>query len=147
MNYRDLFVGLDVQVPLLDGRQVTYVNLDNAASTPSLRHVADCVQNFLGYYSSVHRGMGFKSQVSTHAYEQARLATLQFVGADPRDHICIFGKNATEAINRLSRRFPFTDDKNIILVSMMEHHSNDLPWRAVGRVVHVQLTPDGCLDE
>ncbi len=147
MNYRDLFVGLDVQVPLLDGRQVTYVNLDNAASTPSLRHVADCVQNFLGYYSSVHRGMGFKSQVSTHAYEQARLATLQFVGADPRDHICIFGKNATEAINRLSRRFPFTDDKNIILVSMMEHHSNDLPWRAVGRVVHVHLTPDGCLDE
>ncbi len=146
MRYRDLFVGLDVQVPVLDGRKVPYINLDNAASTPSFQHVARCVQEFLGFYSSVHRGMGFKSQISTHAYEEARLAAMRFVGANSQDHTCIFGKNATEAINRLSRRFPFSDDRNVILISMMEHHSNDLPWRAVGKVVHIRLTPDGCLD-
>ena len=57
-----------------------YINLDNAASTPSLRAVQEAVNNFLPYYSSVHRGTGFKSQLSTHAYEQARQAVLRFCG-------------------------------------------------------------------
>ena len=52
--------------------------------------------------------MGFKSQVSTHAYEAARAAVLDFVGADPRADVCVFGKNTTEAINKLAARFPFT---------------------------------------
>ena len=58
-------VGLDQRVPLLDGRLVRYINLDNAASTPPLQEVLDAIQQFLPYYSSVHRGAGFKSRVST----------------------------------------------------------------------------------
>ena len=53
----------------LDGRLVPYINLDNAASTPPLQDVLDAVQQFLPYYSSVHRGAGFKSRVSTAAYD------------------------------------------------------------------------------
>ena len=60
-NYSHLFSGVDAVVPLLDGSKRKYVNLDNAASTPALNSVQDAVNNFLTYYSSVHRGTGFKS--------------------------------------------------------------------------------------
>ncbi len=68
-NYRHLFVGLDTAVPLYNGKQQPYINLDNAASTPPLSNVQAAVNAFLPFYSSVHRGTGFKSQLSTHAYE------------------------------------------------------------------------------
>lgn len=146
-SYRDLFVGLDSEVPLLDGSCRCYINLDNAASTPPLLVVQQAVNHFLTYYSSVHRGTGFKSQLATHAYEEARQVVLDFVGADPAEHVCIFTKNTTESINKLARRFPFTPQRNVVLVSLMEHHSNDLPWRAVAETVHVAALPDGRLDE
>lgn len=146
-NYRHLFVGLNAIVPLLDGSSRVYINFDNAASTPALLAVQQAVDNFLVYYSSVHRGTGFKSQLSTHAYEQARQVVLDFVGASESDHTCIFGKNTTEAVNKLARRFPFTQQRNVVITSGMEHHSNDLPWRAVAKTVHAPLTPDGRLDE
>ena len=146
-GYRHLFVGLDVDTPLLDGSHRPYINLDNAASTPALIAAQHAVDDFLCFYSSVHRGTGFKSQLATHAYEQARQITMRFVGADPETHTCIFGKNTTEAINKLARRFPLSPQKDVILTSGMEHHSNDLPWRAVAHTVHVGLTSDGRLDE
>jgi selenocysteine lyase/cysteine desulfurase len=146
-DYRSLFIGLDAEIPLFDGTCRCYINLDNAASTPPLKAVQHTVDGFLMYYSSVHRGTGFKSQISTHAYEQARQIVSRFIGADPATHTCIFGKNTTEAINKLARRFPFTADRNIVITTGMEHHSNDLPWRAVTDILHVGLTPDGRLDE
>lgn len=145
--YRALFTGIEEQVPLLGGGSATYVNLDNGASTPALQHVQTCVNEFLRYYSSVHRGTGFKSQLATHAYESARRQIIAFVGADPAEHVCIFGKNTTEAINKLARRYPFTAKRNVVLTTSMEHHSNDLPWRAVAKVVHIRSLPDGRLDE
>jgi cysteine desulfurase/selenocysteine lyase len=145
-DYRPLFVGLDVLCPLLDGSTRCYTNLDNAASTPPLKAVQNAVDDFLIYYSSIHRGTGFKSQLSTHAYEQSRQVVMNFVGANPADHTCIFGKNTTEAINKLAHRFPLQGKRNIILTSGLEHHSNDLPWRAIGRVIHTALTPEGQID-
>jgi cysteine desulfurase/selenocysteine lyase len=146
-DFRSLFVGLDILCPLLDGSRRCYTNLDNAASTPALKAVQHSVDDFLVYYSSVHRGTGFKSQLSTHAYEQARQIVMRFVGADPNVHTCIFGKNTTEAINKLAHRLTIQGDRNIVLTSGMEHHSNDLPWRAAAQVIHARLTQDGRLDE
>jgi cysteine desulfurase/selenocysteine lyase len=146
-DYRSLFLGLDAPVPLLNGDSRAYINLDNAASTPSLRAVKKAIDDFLPYYSSVHRGSGFKSQVSTHAYDQSRQAVLRFLGADADTYTCIFGKNTTEAINMLAHRYHFTGNGDVVLVSGMEHHSNDLPWRGVAKVVHVASLPDGRLDE
>src|SRR5512136_1514858 len=100
LNLRDRIVGIDRKVPLLDGSQVTYVNLDNAASTPALKDVAEAVERFLPYYASVHRGTGFKSRLSTVAYDQAHQIVGRFVGADLRSNTVIFGKNTTEAINK-----------------------------------------------
>ena len=146
-NYASFFIGVNEEVPTVSGKHLRYINLDNAASTPPLISVQKAVNNFMNYYSSVHRGSGFKSQLSTHLYEDARQRTMRFVGADPQSHTCIFGKNTTEAINKLAHRFPFTAQRNVVVTSGMEHHSNDLPWRSVAQVVHVQLTPDGRLDE
>lgn len=147
-SFRELIVGADTLVPLLDGRKMAYINLDNAASTPSMLPVQQAVDRFLKYYSSVHRGTGFKSQLSTHFYEEARQTVMRFVGANAKDHACIFSKNSTESINKLARRFPFSPGRDVILLSTMEHHSNDLPWRAAAKtVVHLKLHPDGRLDE
>ena len=145
-NVREQIVGVDAQVPLLDGSQRQYVNLDNAASTPALRPVHDKVNEFMTWYSSVHRGTGFKSQIATEAYELAHDIVGCFVGADLRTNTVIFGKNTTEAINKLARRLPLERD-DVVLCSLMEHHSNDLPWRLQARLIHVAVNDDGSLDE
>jgi cysteine desulfurase/selenocysteine lyase len=146
LDYRNLF-SVDQLAPRLDGNLGPYINFDNAASTPPLKAVEAALDAFMPWYSSVHRGNGFKSRLATHAYERARQVTLGFVGADPSTHVCIFGKNTTEATNKLARRFPFQPGRDVVLVSQMEHHSNDLPYRPVAKVVHVHLLPTGELDE
>ncbi len=143
---RERIVGIDRRVPVLDGSLRPYVNLDNAASTPVLCEVLETVNCFMEWYSPVHRGTGFKSRVATQAYEDARGIVAAFVGANLRDHAVIFGKNATEAINKLSYRLPLRPN-DVVLVSLLEHHSNDLPWRARARVKHIGTDAQGRLDE
>jgi selenocysteine lyase/cysteine desulfurase len=145
-SVRAQIVGIDVQVPLLGGTHRPYVYLDNAASTPALRPVYDKVNEFMIWYSSVHRGAGFKSHIATRAYELAHEVVGCFVGADLDTNTVIFGKNTTEAINKLAHRFPLEPD-DVVLSSLMEHHSNDLPWRQRARVYHIGVRDDGSLDE
>ena len=139
-------VGADTTVPVLGGGQRRYVNLDNAASTPALACVRDTVVEFLGWYSNVHRGTGYKSRLSSWAFERARSRVERFVGADPKHEVVIFCKNATEAINRLAHRLPFREG-DVVLTTVMEHHSNELPWRRAAKVVHVGVLADGRVDE
>lgn len=143
---RQQIVGFGKKVPLLDGQLQPYVSLDNGASTPSFRPVQRKVDEFLEWYSSVHRGAGFKSQLSTWAYEEAREIILRFVGADPQHDTVIFGKNATEALNKLAHRYRARGER--VLSTVMEHHSNLITWRADdGLVDYVDIQPDGRLDE
>jgi selenocysteine lyase/cysteine desulfurase len=143
---REDFVGVGARVPLLGGAHHKYVNFDNAASTPALRPVFDTVNRFMHCYSSVHRGTGFKSQVSTWAYERAHEIVCEFLGADPEAQTVIFGKNSTEALNKLAHRLMF-DERDVVLTTVMEHHSNDLPWRDVAEVKHIRVNSEGALDE
>ncbi len=106
-NFRSNIVGINSQVPVLSGTHLTYINFDNAASTPSLVQVNQTIQDFLGWYSSVHRGSGYKSMISTHAYEEARTIVLSFLGGDHHKDTVIFLKNTTEAINKMANRFVF----------------------------------------
>jgi cysteine desulfurase/selenocysteine lyase len=145
-NVREHIVGVGAQAPLLDGSHRQYVNFDNAASTPTLRPVYDKVNEFMTWYSSVHRGTGFKSQIATEAYDLAHDLVGCFVRANLETNAVIFGKNTTEAINKLARRFPLERD-DVVLVSVMEHHSNDLPWRQRARLYHIAVNDDGTLDE
>ena len=143
---RQRIVGIDTQVPLLDGRRSGYIFLDNAASTPVIREVLDSINDFMPWYSSVHRGSGLKSQVATAAYEEAREIVGKFFGANSRDHVVIFGKNTTEAINKLSYRLGLTK-KDTVIISWLEHHSNDLPWRKTATVERVGTDEQGKLIE
>jgi selenocysteine lyase/cysteine desulfurase len=146
-NVRDSIVGLDKHVPLFNGRQVRYVNLDNAATTPPLVPVLDCFHRFFELYASVHRGSGFKSLVSTHIYERCRKTVGEFIGADPSYHTLIFTPNATYALNKLAARLNPPSD-GVVLCTLMEHHSNLLPWRRLGcRVEYAGIQrKDGSLD-
>jgi cysteine desulfurase / selenocysteine lyase len=143
---RDEIVGIDEPAPVLDGRWVPYVNLDNAATTPALRSVVEAVADLLPIYGSVHRGTGYKSRVTTAAYERAREVVGAFVGADPDRDVVVFGKNTTDAVNLLAASLP-VEPGSVVLTTLLEHHSNDLPWRDRAQVHHVGVRPDGTLDE
>lgn len=146
LGIRQRIVGIDHKVPLLDGSLTSYVNLDNAASTPPMQDVLEAVEAFMPYYSSVHRGTGFKSRLSTLAYDRAHQVIAEFVGANPETQAVIFGKNTTEAINKLAYRLQLPPDA-VVVTTQMEHHSDDLPWRPKAKTIHVGVTPEGRLDE
>ncbi len=118
-------VGADQRVPLVTGHTTRFVNLDVAASAPALSAVNDRVQQALAWYSSVHRGAGYLSQVSTSAYESARESVRDFVGGRPED-VVVFTRNTTDSLNLLAGAVPAGA---AVLVLDIEHHANLLPWR------------------
>lgn len=142
---RAQIVGLDTPLPRHHGAPAPAINLDNAATTPPLRAAQAAVERFLAVYGSVHRGAGLRSQLASAAYEQAREVVGRFVGARPGQHQTIFTRNTTEALNLLARRLELAPGQ-LIISTELEHHSNDLPWRAVAPVLHVRATPAGGLD-
>lgn len=144
-DLREEIVGIHSCVPLLNGTEREYIFLDNAASTPTFHRVLRRIEEFMPWYSGVNRGTGFKSLVATEAYERAHRIAGEFVGADLRSNQVIFTKNTTEATNKLARRFQFAAG-DVVITTGMEHHSNDLPWRNVARVVHVAVGESGYLD-
>ena len=144
-NYlKKMIVGGDTKIPLSNGTYVSAINFDNAATTPPLLSVLDEVNHFAPWYSSIHRGTGYKSHLSSNAYECSREVVKNFVKAD-KDSIVIFVKNTTEAINKLSHRLWDPRKKTVILSSNMEHHSNDLPWRNKFKVDYINLDEHGRL--
>ncbi|NLX62783.1 MAG: aminotransferase class V-fold PLP-dependent enzyme [Tissierellia bacterium] len=143
--YRKYVHGLNTLVPIEGNRRVPYINFDNAATTPPFKAVMKRINSFSHYYSSVHRGTGYKSIVSSLHYDNARDIVLDFVGADPQFYTAIFVKNTTEAINKLSYRLKDEIKDGIVLSTYMEHHSNDLPWRYKYRVDYVEVDERGRL--
>jgi selenocysteine lyase/cysteine desulfurase len=116
-------VGADLRVPLVTGGDAPYANLDLAASAPALEDVAAHVARLLPYYSSVHRGAGYASQVSTGVLESARGEVGAFLGARP-DDVVVFTRNTTDALNLLAGAVP-----GEVVCLDVEHHANLLPWR------------------
>ena len=95
-------------VPTLDGA-VDYANFDHAASTPALVSVKKAVDTALRTYSSVHRGNGWASRVTSAWYEQARAEVRSFVGAREGDEV-VFTRNSTDSFNLLARCLPRGDE-------------------------------------
>jgi cysteine desulfurase / selenocysteine lyase len=135
-------VGADMQVPVRSGEMKRYRFLDNGASTPMLTCVADVVNESLRWYSSVHRGSGFKSKLSTHAYEEARHVIETFAGMEDDGTVAILCRNTTEALNILAHRLGLEPD-DVVITTVMEHHSDLLPWRSRARVVYVGADDKG----
>ena len=139
-------VGDGILVPCVDGSQQPYLNLDAAASTNALPVVADAVQEFLPWYSSVHRGAGYKSRRATAAYEDARRSALAFAGRDPEGaDIAVICRNTTEAINHLAYRLRLQPD-DFVVTTVVEHHANLLPWGRICRRRFVECAADGTFE-
>ena len=124
-------VGAGLRVPTLRG-DVAYANLDHAASTPALETVKGAVDRALETYSSVHRGAGFASRLTSAWYEQARAEVATFVGARDDDTV-IFTRTTTDTWALLSKALP---SRTTVFVFGTEHHSTLLPW---GRFRTVRL--------
>ncbi len=124
-------VGAHIPVPCLDGVERPYRDLDCAASTPSMESVAERVTAFLPWYSSVHRGAGYKSRRATEAYEEARASVHRFARRPAGgDDVVILVRNTTEAINHLAYRLGLGPD-DVVATTVVEHHANLLPWARV----------------
>jgi selenocysteine lyase/cysteine desulfurase len=135
-------IGDGALVPCLDGTQRPYVNLDAAASTSALPAVATAVADFLPWYASVHRGAGYKSQLATAAYEQARHQILTWCGRDNGEDVAIICRNTTEAINHLAYRLALSP-ADVVVTTVVEHHANLLPWGRVATRRFVECGREG----
>jgi len=136
-------VGDGVTVPCVDGTERPYLALDAAASTAALPAVADRVSTFLPWYSSVHRGAGWKSQLATAEYEDARAAALAFAGrTDDDNDVAIICRNTTEAINHLAYRLRL-EPRDVVVTTVVEHHANLLPWGRLATLRYVECGHDG----
>ncbi len=127
MDYSNLIYGYEKKVPTESGLK-RYINLDNAASTPPFKGVMDHLAEEALWYSSIHRGSGFKSLYSTQQYESAREIIADFIEADLSHDIVIFTKNTTDSMNKLSHYLSALSG-DLIVFTKLEHHSNELPWQ------------------
>ncbi len=133
------------------GRKLVY--LDNAASAQKPCQVLDAMRDFAqGEYANVHRGVHYLSAAATGRYESAREAVRRFLNARANDEI-VFTKGGTEAINLVAASFvaPSIEPGDEIVLSVMEHHSNIVPWHFLrerqGAVLRwVDVGDDGALD-
>ena len=148
-RYRSDFPILEQKAP--DGRPLVY--LDHAATSQKPRQVLSALQQ---YYScdnaNVHRGAHQLSARATELFEGARSITAEFIGASSSREI-VFTRNASEAINLVARTW---GDANLrkgdeVLLTVMEHHSNLVPWQLLAQrtgcvLRHVGITESGELD-
>ncbi|MCK9310922.1 MAG: cysteine desulfurase [Bacteroidales bacterium] len=127
------FKDLRSEFPILSrkiyGKDLVY--LDNGATTQKPRRVVEKIEN--GYYYSnanIHRGVHYLSQRATEAHEAARERVGRFINADSASEI-IFTRGTTESINLVAFSFgeAFCKEGDEIVVSVMEHHSNIVPWQ------------------
>ncbi len=137
-------VGDGLPVPCVDGRERPYLSCDVAASSSALPAVLRAVEDFVPWYSSVHRGAGYKSQRATEAYESARDALLRFAGRSG-DDVAIVCRNTTEAVNHLAYRLRLAPS-DVIVTTVVEHHANMLPWSRAARCRYVECGTDGTFD-
>ncbi|WLR98510.1 cysteine desulfurase [Shinella sumterensis] len=113
------------------GKPLVY--LDNGASAQKPQSVIDAISNaYSNEYANVHRGLHFLSNAATDAYEAAREKVRRFLNASSVDEI-VFTKSSTEAINTVAYGYgmPKIGEGDEIVLSIMEHHSNIVPWHFI----------------
>ena len=130
------------------GRPLVY--LDNGASAQKPKVVIDAIAHaYANEYANVHRGLHFLSNAATDAYEGAREKVRRFLNAGSVDEI-VFTKSSTEAINTVAHGWgmPKIGEDDEIVITIMEHHSNIVPWHFIrerqgAKLVWVPVDDDG----
>ena len=139
LDYRKIFLGVDVKFKLENGKKLIPIGFDNGATTPALKCVFDEVYNNLLIYGSIGRGQGPKGELSTRKYEESRDKVLKFFNLqDTNTHIVIYTKTTTESLNILANIL-IKNKNDKVLTTRMEHHANDLPWRKNATVEYVDV--------
>lgn len=121
------------------GKRLAY--LDSAASTQKPQRVIDAVTAFYRESNAnVHRGVYELSETSTEMYDQARSTIARLINA-PEKRECIFVRNTTEALNLIASSWGRQNlsSGDTILLTMLEHHSNIVPWQLVAQQTGAQL--------
>ena len=124
MNFKDDF-------PILKNRDISY--LDSGATTQKPQCVIDAVENYYKMYNAnPHRGAYSLSIEATEVYENTRAKIAKFINAENPEQI-IFSKNATESLNLLAYSYGLDNlqPEDEVVLSIMEHHSNLVPWQYV----------------
>ena len=125
--------------PLLQNRDIAY--LDNGATTQRPKQVIDAIQNFYeNYNANPHRGAYALSMEATDIYENTRSKIARFIHAKNREEI-IFSKNASESLNLIAYSYGLENlkENDEIVLSIMEHHSNLVPWQKVSKMTGAKL--------
>ena len=129
------------------------IYFDNAATSQKPRAVIDALRNFYEHENAnVHRGLHTLSSRATEAYERARQRVAEYIGSASADEI-IFTRGTTESINLVAQAWggKFIREGDVILLTVMEHHSNLVPWqllaeRTGARLRFVPVCDDGTLE-
>lgn len=139
-------IGLETRYPVVGGVMRRRVYLDSAASTLRLGVVQRVLDRYQAHYANTHSTLHYAARLSTAEYAWAHQMVLDFVGADPARWMCFFaGSGTTAGMNRVARTLRRARPKrDMVVTSIMEHHSNDLPHRRhFAEVVHVDSEPSG----
>lgn len=131
MNFKEDF-------PILNS---DIVYLDSGATTQKPKYVMEKVEEFYKKYNAnPHRGAYSLSQEATEVYENVRTQIAKFINAENREEI-IFSKNATESLNLIAYSYGLENLKedDEIVISIMEHHSNLVPWQKVSKTTAAKL--------
>ena len=147
------FLGLDTHYLLAGGGKTRRVYLDSTASTLMMGAAHRGLSTFLEHYANTHSLLHNSARLASKSYDWAHRRILSFVGADPDTYTCFFtGSGTTAGMNRLARVYrELRPERDTAVVSIMEHHSNDLPHRKyLERVIHIPITEVedglGCVD-
>jgi cysteine desulfurase/selenocysteine lyase len=130
----------------VNGHPLVY--LDSAATSQKPESVVRAIsQYYLHSNANVHRGVHALGELATEIFEQARLDVARFVSADPRG--VVFVRNTTEGLNLVAQAFarPRFGPGDRIVATLMEHHSNLVPWQQVREQTGCQLEFIGLTDE
>lgn len=123
----------------MNGKRLAF--LDSGASSQKPRVVIDCLEDFYRRYNAnVHRGVYKLSEEATFAYERARGKVARFVNAHSHREI-VFTRNTTEALNLVAHAWGTANLQagDRILLTIMEHHSNIVPWQMLAQRTGAQL--------
>ena len=125
--------------PILQKRNIVY--LDSGATTQKPIQVIEKIQEFYNKYNAnPHRGAYTLSIEATEIYEETRTKIAKFINAKHREEI-IFSKNATESLNLIAYSYGMNNLKkdDEVVISIMEHHSNLVPWQKVTKATDSKL--------
>ena len=125
--------------PILENRKITY--LDSGATTQKPRYVIEKIEEFYKKYNAnPHRGAYSLSVEATERYENTRTKIAKFINAKHTEEI-IFSKNATESLNLIAYSYGMENlrKEDEIVISIMEHHSNLVPWQKVCKQTGAKL--------